>query len=73
MKESKIQVQRAISAALRKLNADWTFSADVRTLAQASTDQTVQTGSWYLGQTIELILEKIEKEEEELRCNGRLP
>ena len=72
MKESKIQVQRAISAALRKLNRDSTFSADVRTLgAQASTDQSVQRGSWYLGQTIELILEKIEKEEEELKCNRR--
>jgi hypothetical protein len=72
MKESKIQVQRAISAALRKLNRDSTFSADVRTLgAQASTDQSVQRGSSYLGQTIELILEKIEKEEEELKCNRR--
>ena len=72
MKESKIQVQRAISAALRKLNGDSTFSADVRTLgAQASTDEIVNKGSRYLRQTIELILEKIEKEEEELKCNRR--
>ena len=74
MKAWEIQVQRAISAALRKLNSDSTFSADVRTQgAQASTDQTVNKPSWYLGHTIELILEKIEKEEEELRCNRRLP
>jgi hypothetical protein len=72
MKGSKIQVQRAISAALRKLNNDSMFSADVRTMgAQAITDQTVNRGSSYLGQTIELILEKIEKEEEELKCNRR--
>jgi hypothetical protein len=65
MKTSEIQVQRAISAALRKLTTDATFSADVRTMgAQATTDQTVNRGSFYLQQTIEQILEQFEKEEE---------
>jgi hypothetical protein len=65
MNESKIQVQRAISAALRRLDTKPNFSADVRTLdAQPSNDQTVNRASWYLGQTIELILEEFEKEEQ---------
>jgi hypothetical protein len=65
MKTSEIQVQRAILAALRQLNTDATFSADVRTKdAQTTTDQTFNRRSCYLRETIELILEEFEKEEE---------
>jgi hypothetical protein len=65
MKTSQMQVQRAISAALRKLNTDATFLADARiTSAQATNDQTVDRRSCYLRETIELILGEFEKEEE---------
>jgi hypothetical protein len=65
MKASETPVQRAILAALRKLNTGATFRANVCTLgAQETTDPTVNRGSWYLRQTIELILEEFEKEEQ---------
>jgi hypothetical protein len=64
MNASEIQVQRAISAALRKLNAGATFSTDVRTTsAQARSDRNVNRESCYLQQTIDLILDEFENEE----------
>jgi hypothetical protein len=65
MKTSEIQIQRAISAALRKLNTDATFSLDVRAMrTPVTTDRNGDTGSCSLQRTIELILRQFENEEE---------
>jgi hypothetical protein len=64
MNASEIQIQRAISAALRKLNTGATFSADIRTTStHRATDRNVNRESCYLRQTIELILKEFEYEE----------
>jgi hypothetical protein len=65
MKTSEVQIQRALLAALRKLNTGATFSVDVRTMnAQPATGQTVSRRSCSLRHAIDLILEQFENEEE---------
>ena len=65
MMMSEVQIQRALSAALRKLNSGATFSVDVRTTnAQPATRQTVNRSSHCLRQAIDLILKQFENEEE---------
>jgi len=65
MMMSEVQIQRALSAALRKLNSGATFSVDVRTTnTKPVTRQTVNRSSHCLRQAIDLILKQFENEEE---------
>ena len=65
MMMSEVQIQRALSAALRKLNSGATFSVDVRTTnTQPVTGQTFNRSSHCLRQAIDVILKQFENEQE---------